>query len=175
MSVHGRLLQVRDAHALSAAVDALRERGYTRLEAFTPYAVDGLMEKLGPPPRRIPRAMLAGGVLGGIALLLLQYYAAAVDYPLDVGGRPLASWPAFVPSALEVAILGAVVAGYIAFLVGCGFPALYQPVFHVAWFEEASRDGFLLLVRADDPRWDAHGTARDIAALDPMRHAEVPS
>ncbi|MGE7138291.1 DUF3341 domain-containing protein [Luteibacter sp. NPDC031894] len=175
MNVHGRLLQVHDAHALADAVDALRKLGYTRLEAFSPYAVDGLMEKLGSPSKRIPPATLIGGIVGGVGMLWLQYHAAAVDYPLNVGGRPAASWPAFVPSAVEVVILLAVVAGFVAFLAGSGMPALYRPEFNVAWFEEASRDGFLLLVRADDPRWDAHQVAQDVAALDPMRHAEVPS
>jgi hypothetical protein len=175
MSVHGRLLQLRDAHGLAAAVDALRALGYTRLEAFTPYAVDGLMEKLGPPPKRIPLAMLAGGLAGGVGMLWLQYHAAAVDYPLDVGGRPAASWPAFVPSAVEMVILFAVLAGVVAFLAGSRLPTLYRPEFNVAWFEEASRDGFLLLVRADDPRWDPHQVAEDVAALEPLRHAEVPA
>lgn len=175
MTVHGRLLQLRDVHALVDAVEALRALGYTRIEAFTPYAVDGVMERLGPAPRRIPRAMFVGALIGMSGMLALQYYAAAIDYPIDVGGRPDASWPAFVPSALEIAILLSVVAGYVAFLVGCGFPALYRAEFNVAWFEEASRDGFLLLIRADDPRWDSTQVAHDVAALAPVRHAEVPA
>lgn len=175
MSVYGRLLQLHDAHELAAAVDALRSLGYTRLEAFSPYAVDGLMEKIGSPPKRIPPAMLAGGLIGGIGMLWLQYHAAVMDYPLDVGGRPAASWPAFVPSALEVVILLAVVAGFVAFLVGSGLPTLYRPEFNVAWFEEASRDGFLLLIRADDPRWNSRQVREDVAALAPLRHAEVES
>jgi hypothetical protein len=96
-----------------------------------------------------------------------------VGYPIDAGGRPDASWPAFMPAAIEVAILFAAVAGFVAFLAGAGLPALYHPVFEVAWFEEASRDGFLLLLRADDPLWDARGSMDDVAALQPLRHAEV--
>jgi hypothetical protein len=175
MSAYGRLLQLHDAHELAAAVDALQALGYTRIEAFSPYAVDGLTEKLGPPPKRIPSAMLAGGLIGGIGMLWLQYYAAAVDYPLDVGGRPAASWPAFLPSAVEVVILFAAVAGFVAFLAGSRLPTLYRPEFNVAWFDEASRDGFLLLIRADDPLWIPHRVAEDVAALEPMRHAEVPA
>jgi len=175
MNAYGRLLQVRDAHELVDAIDALHGLGYTRLEAFSPYAVDGLMEKLGPPPKRIPAATLAGGLAGGIGMLWLQYHAAVVDYPLNVGGRPAASWPAFLPSAIEVTILFAVLAAYGVYLVSSRLPALYRPEFNVEWFEEASRDGFLLLIRADDPRWDAHQVAEDVAALEPMRHAEVPA
>ena len=175
MNVHGRLLQLRDAHALADAVDALHALGYTRLEAFSPYAVDGLVEKLGSPRQRIPFAALVGGVVGGIGMLWLQYHAAAVDYPLNVGGRPAASWSAFVPSAVEVTILLAVLAAYAVYLASSRLPTLYRPEFHVAWFEEASRDGFLLLIRADDPRWNEHQVAKDVAALEPMRHAEVPA
>lgn len=175
MSVHGRLMQVRDAHALAAAIDALHGLGYTRIEAFSPYAVDGLMEKLGPPRKRIPLAALLGGLAGGIGALWLQYHSAVVDYPLNVGGRPAASWPAFVPSAIEVTILVAVLAAYAVYLASSRLPTLYRPEFNVEWFEEASRDGFLLLIRADDPRWDPHQAAADVAGLEPMRHAEVPA
>ncbi|NID06466.1 DUF3341 domain-containing protein [Luteibacter jiangsuensis] len=175
MSVHGRLMQVRDAHALAGAIDALHGLGYTRIEAFSPYAVDGLVEKLGPPPKRIPLAALVGGLAGGIGMLWLQYHSAAVDYPLNVGGRPAASWPAFLPPAVEVTILLAVLAGYVVYLASSRLPKLYRPEFNVEWFEEASRDGFLLLIRADDPRWEARQVAEDVAALEPMRHAEVPA
>jgi hypothetical protein len=94
MTTHGRLLQFADATALLAAVDALQARGYTRLQAFTPYELEGLAEKLGRTPRRLPLAMLIAGVMGGVATLAMQYYAAVIDYPIDAGGRPAASWPA---------------------------------------------------------------------------------
>jgi len=173
MRAHGYLMQLTDARALMHAIDALHAQGYRRLEAFTPYAVEGLMEKLGPLPKRIPPLMLGAGVVGGLGTLWMQYFAAAVDYPINAGGRPVASWPAFFPAAIEVTILFAVLAGFVTFLATCGFPAFYQPVFNVTWFEEASRDGFLLLLRADDPRWPDSDVAADIRQLVPMRYAEV--
>lgn len=173
MSLYGRLAQFADAADLLQAAARLRERGYARIEAFTPYPVDGLSDILGHPTRRIPLAMACGGLIGGVGTLAMQYFAAVRDYPIDVGGRPAASWPAFVPAAIEVAILFAVLAGVGAFLRGCRLPALYHPLFHVEWFEEASRAGFLLLLRADDPAWDEVRAADDIASLAPLRHAEV--
>jgi hypothetical protein len=172
---HGRLLQFADAEALLAAVDDLHDRGYTRLQGFTPYEVEGLAGRLGRPPRRLPVAMVFAGLVGGIATLAMQYYAAVIDYPIDAGGRPAASWPAFVPAALEMTILAAVVAGFVGFLWKSGLPALYRPVFNVDWFDTASRDGFLLLIRADDPHWDEHRALTDAAAQAPLRHAEVPA
>lgn len=173
MKAHGHLMQVADARALLKAVEQLHELGYRRIEAFTPYAVDGLVEKLGAPPKRIAPWTLGAGIVGGFGALGMQYFAAAIDYPINAGGRPAASWAAFFPAAIEVAILFAVVAGFATFLATCRLPALYQPVFNVAWFDEASRDGFLLLVRADDPRWHDADVVADVGRLEPMRHAEV--
>jgi hypothetical protein len=175
MTTHGRLLQFADAQGLLAAVDALRARGYTRLQAFTPYELDGLAEKLGSRHRRLPLVMLVAGIVGGAATLAMQYYAAAIDYPIDVGGRPAASWPAFVPAAIEMSILAAVVTGFAVFLWRSGLPALYRPVFNIDWFELASRDGFLLLIRADDPLWEEQRVLDDSAEQHPLRHAEVPA
>ncbi|MEX1827132.1 DUF3341 domain-containing protein [Luteibacter sp. CQ10] len=171
MTVYGRLLQMRDEASLVEAVGYLREMGYSRMETFAPWALEGL-----EPPRtgrRIAPSMLIAGLFGGVGTLVLQQVSAHA-YPIDAGGRPLASWPAFVPAALEVAILFAVIAGVFAFFAGSR-PALYRPEFNVEWFDEASRDGFLLLIRADDPYWDEHRSTHDAERLHPLRHAEVPA
>jgi hypothetical protein len=173
MTTHGQLVQFADAPALLDGLRRLRTQGYTRIDVFTPYPLDGITDPVGAHRWRIPQVMLVAGVVGGIGTLAMQYVAAVSGYPIDAGGRPDASWPAFVPAAIEVAILFAAVAGFVAFLAGAGLPTLYQPVFEVAWFEEASRDGFLFLLRADDPLWDAQDSTNDIAALRPLRHAEV--
>jgi hypothetical protein len=173
MSAHGRLAQFTDARSLREGAARLRELGYTQVDAFTPYAI-GCLANTGRGTTRIAAAMTVAGIAGGVGTFALQYVAAVRDYPLDVGGRPAASWPAFVPAAIEVAILLAVLAGFVAFLRGCRLPALYHPVFNVAWFEEASRDGFLLFVRSDDPQWNEERAAEDMASLSPLRHAEVP-
>jgi hypothetical protein len=173
MRTYGQLAQFDNADDLLRGARQLRAMGYTRIRAYSPYPVDGLIDILGRPRQRLPLAMFGAGLAGAVGALAMQYVAAVTDYPINAGGRPLASWPAFAPSAIEVAILMAVLAGYLSFLRGCRLPALHQPIFNVPWFEEATREGFLLLVRADDPCWAPDDTPRQIASLLPLRHAEV--
>lgn len=152
---HGWLAELDGAASLLDAVARLREAGYTRIEAFSPIPVNGLAEALQPRRNAIsPIALLVllGGLAGGIGTLMLQWYAATIAYPMNIGGRPNASWPAFIPAALEMTFLFAAVFGVIGMLFAAGLPKLYHAVFHVDRFEAASRDGFFVLVRADDPR-----------------------
>jgi len=171
---YGCLAQFASVPALLAAVKQLRMDGYTRLEAYTPFAVDGLAEALGAGRNRIPLLMLCGGLMGGLGTLALQYYAAVVDYPIDVGGRPDASWPAFMPAALEMTILFAALAGIIGMLVGNGLPRLNHPLFGSERFEAASRDGLFVLLRADDPRYEVDRVLHDLGRLDPLHVEQVP-
>ena len=163
---YGCMAEFASAPALLAAVTHLRACGYTRIEAYTPHAVEGLAEALGPVRDRVALPMLLGGLFGGLGTLALQYYSAVIDYPIDVGGRPLASWPAFIPSALEMTFLFAMVAGVLAMLVGNRLPRLYHPTFNAPSFGDASRAGFFLLLRADDPRYDGPAAASTLARLD---------
>lgn len=171
---YGCLAQFASVPALLAAVKQLRMDGYTRLEAYTPFAVDGLGEVLGLERNRIPLLMLLGGLAGGFGTLALQYYAAVIDYPIDVGGRPDASWPAFMPAALEMTILFAALAGIIGMLVGNGLPRLNHPLFGSERFEAASRDGLFVLLRADDPRYEVDRVLHDLGRLDPLHVEQVP-
>jgi hypothetical protein len=171
---HGCLAQFASVPALLAAVKQLRKDGYTRLEAYTPFAVDGLAEALGPVRNRVPLLMLIGGLVGGLGTLALQYYAAVIDYPIDVGGRPDASWPAFIPAALEMTILFAALAGIFGMLVGNGLPRLNHPLFDSGRFEAASRDGLFVLLRADDPHYEVERVLHDLARLDPLHVEQVP-
>jgi hypothetical protein len=173
MNERGWLARFDDAHALLQAVRELRALGYTRLEAYTPYPVEGLAEALGPVRNRIPLLVLLGGLCGGFGTLFLEWYASVVDYPIDVGGRPDASWPAFVPAALEMTILFAALFGIVGLFVACGLPRLNHPLFAVPGFEAASRDGFFLWLRADDPRFGATQAHADLARLAPLAIEEV--
>lgn len=176
---HGLLAEFADAPALLAAVRNLRESGYARLEAYTSYPVEGLVEALGVVPgpfyRRIPFWVLLGGLCGGFGTLALEYYSAVIAYPINVGGRPNASWPAFLPAALEMTLLFAAIFGVVAMLVGDGLPRLHHPLFAVAHFEKASRDGLFVLVRGDDPHFKAKRARDDLDALDALRVDEVPA
>jgi len=148
------LAEFSDAHALAKAVEALRAAGLRDLEAFTPFEVGEVQAALALPRPRIPRAALAGAVLGCGAAFLLQWWLTAWNYPLNVGGRPLASFPAFVPIAFEGAILGGALGAVIGFLVSCRLPRLWHPLFEVEGFERASVDRFFLRIGRRDPAWD---------------------
>ncbi|HEV2620798.1 MAG TPA: DUF3341 domain-containing protein [Frateuria sp.] len=173
MNARGWLARFGDAQALLLAVRELRRLGYTQLEAYTPYAVEGLAEALGPVRDRIPLLVLLGGLCGGLGTLFLEWYASVVNYPIDVGGRPDASWPAFVPAALEMTILFAALFGVVGLFVANGLPRLVHPLFAVPGFEAASRDGFFLWLRADDPRFEASQARAALARLTPQAIDEV--
>lgn len=171
---HGYLVEFASAEGLLDAARYMRAAGYTRLEAYSPFPVEGLAEALGPLRNRVPLLMLLGGLLGGVGTLAMEYYADVIAYPLDIGGRPNASWPAFIPPALEMTVLFAALFGVVGMLWANGLPRLYHPLFNVDRFAAASRDGFFLLVRADDPQYDAVRVTHDLAALAPTWAGEVP-
>ena len=135
--------------ALVDAVKALREAGYTQIEAYTPFPLEALDEALDIRGNAVPLATFTGGAIGAIGMLVMQYVAAVIHYPIRVGGRPFASWPAFIPPALEITFLLAALGGVLAMLIGNRLPKFYHPVFHVERFERASQDAFVLVVRAE--------------------------
>jgi hypothetical protein len=135
--------------ALVDAVKALREAGYTHIEAYTPFPLEALDEALDIRSNAVPLATFVGGAIGAIGMLVMQYIAAVIHYPIRVGGRPFASWPAFIPPALEITFLLAALGGVLAMLIGNRLPKFYHPVFHVERFERASQDAFVLVVRAE--------------------------
>jgi hypothetical protein len=136
--------------ALVHAVRTLRQAGYEGIEAFTPFPVEELDDALGIGGNCIPLMTFVGGAIGFVGMLAMQYIAAVLHYPIRVGGRPFASWPAFIPSALEVTFLFAAVAGVLAMLAGNRLPTFYHPVFNVERFERASQDGFVLVARMEE-------------------------
>ncbi|HZO23864.1 MAG TPA: DUF3341 domain-containing protein [Steroidobacteraceae bacterium] len=172
---YGSLAEFASVEALRAAVGGLRKRGYTRLEAYTPFPVEGLAQAIATSRDWTAVAMLIGGLVGGVGTLALQYYSAAINYPIDVGGRPDASWPAFIPAAAEMTILFAALAGVVSMLIGNGLPRLHHPLFELDRFSKASRDGLLLVVRADDPHYDGEAVRRDLSELDATHIETVPS
>jgi hypothetical protein len=134
--------------ALVAAAGQLCRDGHLLLDAFTPFPVARLDDLLEVKRSKIRLVMLIAGLAMGAFAYGLQWYSSVVNYPLDVGGRPLNSWPVFMLVPFEVGILAAVIAGLIAFLANCGLPALHHPIFDIIGFERASQDRFFLLVAA---------------------------
>lgn len=168
----GLLAEFETPEALREAARGLREAGFTRLTAFTPFPVDGLEEELGLRRSRIPAYVLVAGLAGAALAFLVQWWANGFDYPLDVGGRPLFSWPAFVPITFEMAVLAGSVAAVVGVLAGAGLPRLWHPLFEVDGFERATVDRFFLGVGAEDPRFAPErlaGVLRDMGALRVVR------
>lgn len=161
------------AEQILHAARRARAEGYLRIEAYVPFAVEGLDEALGLPKTRLPRLILICGLLGGISAFLLQAYLAAVDYPLNAGGRPYFSWPPFTLPAFEFTVLGAALAGFFGMLARNGLPRLYHPVFGAQDFERASQDRFFLMIEADDPRFEPEAARRFLASLQPVAIVEV--
>ena len=174
-ALYGLLAEFPSADALCAAARHARENGYTRVEAYSPFAIEGLDDIVGADKGWIAPLTLLGGIAGGAGTYFLQWYAAVVDYPVNIGGRPLHSWPAFIPATFEITILGAAVAAVLAMLVLNGLPQLYHPLFEVEEFELASRNRFFLCLPARDPVF-APGPARDLLEeLQPLLLREVPA
>jgi len=139
----------------AAAADELRAAGLRQIDAYTPYPVAEIDAVL-PRRRRqgVAPVTLAGAVLGAVTATFVQYWAAAIDYQLNIGGRPLNSWPAFTVSSFEVTLLFAIASGFVAFLGAGRLPLLYHPVFAAVDFARASQDRFFLSIEAHDAHFD---------------------
>jgi hypothetical protein len=174
--LHGLLAEFAGADELLRAAQRVgTETHYGPWEAYSPFPIPGLAEALGTTSSdRVPLWMLLGALAGGIGTFALEWYAAVWDYPINVGGRPLGSWQAFLPPAIEMAVLGAALLGVIAMLLGNGLPRLHHPLFGVEAFSAASTDRFFLLLRATDPSFDAQRAREFLQLLRPRTINEVP-
>ena len=172
-TVHGLMAEFADATALVHAAERTHAAGYRRVDAYSPFPIEELHHALGSPPSRLPLIVLAGGVIGCIGGFLLQYWTSTVAYPLNVGGRPLNSWPTFVTVTFECTILVASLSAVLGMLALNGLPMPYHPVFNVARFERASRDKFFLLVESADPKFDREQTREFLKGLNPSEINEV--
>lgn len=163
--------EFRTGEALAAAARAATARGYTRLEAYSPFPVEGVAETLGFKEAKVPLLTLAGGVVGAVGGFALQVWTN-LDFPLDVGGRPLIAAPAFMLITFEVLVLVAVLGGIGGMLLLNRLPRLHHPIFDTPGFGLASSDRFFLAVYADDPRFDA--ARAFLADLQPVAIVETP-
>lgn len=172
--LYGLLAEFEHPGELVRATQRAFDAGYRRMDAYSPIPIEGLTEALGRRATRLPYLVLLGGVLGGLSGYVLQYYVAVVSYPLNVGGRPYHSWPAFLPITFESAILGAALFAVLGMLALNGLPQPYHPLFNVPEFRLASRDRFFLCIESADPRFDRAATRQFLQAQTTRTVREVP-
>ena len=166
--LHGLMAEFGDPAAVVAAARRAREAGYRVMDAYTPYPIEELSEAMGWHTRgRLPKIVLAGGIIGCLSGAALQYWASAINFPLNIGGRPLNSWPSFIPICFELTVLVAALSAVFGMIFLNGLPMPYHPVFNVAEFALASRDRFFLCIEAKDPRFDPKDTKRFLESLGP--------
>ncbi|MGQ0733764.1 MAG: DUF3341 domain-containing protein [Acidobacteriota bacterium] len=174
-TVFGVMAEFDSAQTLVEAARRAVAEGFTKVEGYTPVPVEELNDILHKTRTKLPRLVLAGG-LGGMATGFgLQYWASAIEYPMNVGGRPDASWPSFVIPSYELTILFSALAAAIGMILLNGLPQPYHPTFNVARFSMASSDKFFLVIEADDPKFAPAGTAAFLEGLGAKGVYDVPA
>lgn len=159
-------------HLLDAAKAAYAE-GFRKLDACSPYPIEALWEAIGHHKSKVPLLVLGGGITGAIAGWGLQVWSSMIAYPMNIGGRPLYSWPAFIPPAYEMTILLASFGAVFGMIALNGLPRPHHPLFNVGRFSRVTRDGYFLAIEAADPRFDLTATKRFLAGLGPVEVHEV--
>ena len=174
-SIYGMMAEFDTPGDLVSAARRTYEAGYKKIDAYTPFPIEELSEAIGFHRNSVPLVVLIGGILGGCSGFGLQYWIHVINYPINVGGRPLNSWPAFIVVTFEMTILFAGIFAVLGMLALNGLPMPYHPVFNVPRFAFASKDRFFLIIFSSDPKYDAASTRHFLESLAPRSIAEVPS
>jgi Protein of unknown function (DUF3341) len=172
-SIYGVIAEFDNPTALVTAARAAREKGYRRMDAYSPFPIEELTDALHLHHNKLPLIVLVGGIIGGILGYLLQYYVTVIYFPINVAGRPLHSWPSYIVITFEMTILLAALSAVLGLLALCGLPMPYHPVFNVPRFALASRNRFFLCIQARDPLFDREKTSEFLETLEPREVSEV--
>ena len=173
--IYGMMAEFDSAQSLIDAAKRTHEAGYNKIDAYSPFPIEGLAEEIGFYHDEVPLVVLIGGIIGGCTGYLMQYWMAAVDYPLNIGGKPPHAWPAFIVITFEMTILFAGISAVFGMLALNGLPMPYHPVFNVPRFAFASKDRFFLIVFSSDKKYNAVETRRWLESFNPRSVSEVPS
>ena len=153
-ALHGVMAEYDTGQALVDAARQTMTHGFTRVEAYSPVPIEELNDIIHKRRTILPKLVLAGGLTGMATGFALQYWASVIAYPMNVGGRPMASWTAFIVPSYELTILFSALTAAIGMIVLNGLPQPYHPVFNVDRFSMASSDKFFLVIESKDPKFD---------------------
>jgi hypothetical protein len=171
--IYGLMAEFDNPSDAVAAARRVYEEGYRRVDAFSPYPVEELSEAIGVHKSHMSLIVLIGGLVGCALGFLMQVYIEVFDFPINVGGKPYYSWPAFIPITFECTVLGAALFAVFGMLALNGLPEPYHPVFNAPNFALASRDRFFVLIEATDPKFDRERTAEFLRGLGPREVTDV--
>lgn len=171
--LYGLLAEFDTPEQLVRAAEATHMAGFRKVDAYTPYPIEEVWEALGHHHSRLPAIVLGGGIVGALAGFGLQYWINVVYWPLNIGGRPFFSWPAFIPVTFECTILVAAISAVLGMLALNGLPQPYHPVFHSKRFALASKDRYFLCIEAADERFEADETRRFLEELEAVEVSEI--
>ena len=172
-TIYGLIAEFDDPNMLVEATNKTREAGYTKMDAYTPFPVHGMEDALGLKRSRLPRLVIVCGLIGLVAGYGLEYWASAINYPYNIAGRPLHTWPMFMPVAFETTVLGAAFGAVFGMLGLNGLPQPYHPVFNVPGFELASRNQFFLCIESSDPQFNLARTHNFLESVQSRKVTEV--
>ena len=172
-AIYGYLAEYTTPESIVEAATRAYAEGYRKMDAYSPMPVEGLAEAIGFTKNRIPLLVLIGGITGAATAYAMMYFSAVLNYPLNVGGRGLNSWPAFVPITFELTILFGSFAAVLGMLGLNGLPMPYHPVFNAPGFAMASRNRFFLCIESRDPKFDYQATRVFLESLKPKSVVEV--
>jgi len=170
---YGLVAEFETADELLRAAEKTRDAGYRHIDAYVPFPVEGLSEALGLGRNKVPLITLIGGLLGGLGGFGFQYWVHVISYASNIGGRPLNSWPAFIPVTFELTVLGASLFSVFGMLALNKLPQPHHPLFNVERFKHASTDRFFLCIESRDPQYSLSDTARFLQGLKAAHVVEV--
>ena len=166
-SIFGVIAEFDAPEEILEAAKKAKEVGYKNIDAYTPFPMEELTVALGVKQSKLSLFVLCCGIAGGLTGFFLPYFAAVIDYPLNIGGRPLNSWPYWIPITFELTILFAAIGAVVGMIFRNGLPRPVHPLFNVDRFERVTQDKFFLCIESTDPKFDHKETERFLRSLNP--------